>query len=151
MSGPTPSAPSQALREVLLTAAVANHAIARRLDLGPTDLTALDHLLDGPPRGTGELADLLGVRSPSATALVDRLETAGLVRRVPHGTDRRRVRVEPTDGGRTRTGAVLAPLLADLDALAARLTPEEQRLVTEHLHAVAAVLRRFAHPTTPDA
>src|SRR5688500_14539379 len=117
MTGPSPSAPSQALREVLLTAAVANHAIARRLELGPTDLTAFDHLLDGPPRGTRELADLLGVRSPSATALVDRLEAAGLVRRVPHGTDRRRVSVEPTDHGRARTGAVLAPLLTELDAL----------------------------------
>jgi DNA-binding MarR family transcriptional regulator len=146
MTGPAPSAPSQALREVLLTAAVANHAIARRLELGPTDLTAFDHLLDGPPRGTRELADLLGVRSPSATALVDRLETAGLVRRVPHGTDRRRVRVEPTDDGRARTGAVLAPLLAELDALAARLAPDEQQLVAEHLHAVAGVLRRFADP-----
>jgi DNA-binding MarR family transcriptional regulator len=143
MTGPVPTAPSRALRELLLAAAVANHAIARRLDLGPTDLTALDHLLDGRPRGTRELADLLGMRSPSASALVDRLEAAGLVRRTPHPTDRRRVHVEPTPAGRARAADVLAPLVADLDALAERLAPDQQQLVADHLRAAAAVLRRF--------
>jgi DNA-binding MarR family transcriptional regulator len=139
--GLTASAPSWSLRDLLAAAAVANHVIARRLGLGLTDLTALDHLLVAGPLGTGELAGRLGMRSPSATALLDRLEAAGYVRRAAHPGDRRRVLVEPTPAGRRAAERAVGPLVAELDALAAGRTAEERALVAEHLAAVAAVLR----------
>ena len=43
----------------------------------------------------------LQVHPTSVTNAVDRLEKAGLVRRVPHPTDRRTTLVEITDTGRT--------------------------------------------------
>lgn len=132
---------SWALRDLLAAAAVANHAIARRLGLGLTDLTALDHLIAAGPLGTGELAERLGMRSPSATALLDRLEAAGYVRRAAHPDDRRRVLVEPTPAGRSAAERAVGPLVAELDALAARRTAQEQALVADHLAAVAAALR----------
>lgn len=138
-----PTQPSLALRDVLLAAALANHAIARQLRLGLTDLTALDHLLAGAPAGTRDLAELLGIRSPSATALVDRLEAAGLVRRTSHPSDRRRVVLEATSQAHERAGAAVAPLLVELDALARDLSADDQRVVADYLHAVRGILRRF--------
>lgn len=139
----TPTAPSLALRDVLLAASLANHVIAQRLRLGLTDLTALDHLLAGASGGTRDLAALLGIRSPSATALVDRLAAAGLVRRAAHPSDRRRVVVEATPEAHERAADAVAPLLAELDALAAALSPDEQEVVAHYLRGVGDVLRRF--------
>lgn len=47
----------------------------------------------------GELADELGLSSGAMTNRLDRLEQAGLVRRVPDPADRRGVLVEPTEEG----------------------------------------------------
>jgi DNA-binding MarR family transcriptional regulator len=51
------------------------------------------------PMSMGELAQVLGIDRPNATVLVDDLETAGLVRRIPHPTDRRAKLVEATREG----------------------------------------------------
>ncbi|MGW0615674.1 MarR family transcriptional regulator [Streptomyces sp. NPDC002788] len=68
---------------------------AGRNGLHPTDVRALIHLLDagraGTPATPGWLGAQLGVNSASTTALVDRLERLGLVRRERDTRDRRRV------------------------------------------------------------
>ncbi len=46
------------------------------------------------------IGDRLQVHPTSVTNAVDRLEADGLVRRVPHPTDRRALLVEITQGGR---------------------------------------------------
>ncbi|MFD5164508.1 MarR family winged helix-turn-helix transcriptional regulator [Streptomyces hawaiiensis] len=68
---------------------------AGRNGLHPTDVRALIHLLDAGREGVratpGWLGARLGVNSASTTALVDRLERLGLVRRERDTQDRRRV------------------------------------------------------------
>ena len=60
----------------------------------------------------GKMGDRLMLHQASITNLVDRLEDQGLVRRVPHPTDRRTTLAELTDEGRRvvveATGAVEA-------------------------------------------
>jgi DNA-binding MarR family transcriptional regulator len=51
------------------------------------------------PMSMKELAAALGVDPPNATAVVDDLESLGLVRRRPHPTDRRARLVEATPRG----------------------------------------------------
>jgi DNA-binding MarR family transcriptional regulator len=55
----------------------------------------------GPPyrRSPGHLADDLGLSSGAMTNRLDRLEEAGLLRRLPDPTDRRSIQVELTDAG----------------------------------------------------
>ncbi|MDX3530771.1 MarR family transcriptional regulator [Streptomyces sp. ID05-39B] len=48
-----------------------------------------------------QLADDLTLTSSGTTRLIDRMEEAALVRRVPSPEDRRSILVEPTDHGRT--------------------------------------------------
>ncbi|MYS91265.1 MULTISPECIES: MarR family winged helix-turn-helix transcriptional regulator [Streptomyces] len=68
---------------------------AVRNGLHATDVRALIHLLDAGRAGEratpGRLGAKLGVNSASTTALVDRLERLGLVRRERDTRDRRRV------------------------------------------------------------
>ena len=57
---------------------------------------------EGPQRAS-ELAAAVGVSRPTLTSLVDGLEQAGLVRRVPVATDRRGIQLELTQAGRDAT------------------------------------------------
>lgn len=71
-----------------------NQAMAEHLGLHPTDLQCVSLLaLEPRLRTTGEIAELTGLTSGSATRLVDRLEKAGLVERHPDPHDRRKMLV----------------------------------------------------------
>jgi DNA-binding MarR family transcriptional regulator len=59
------------------------------------------------------MSEWLLVHPTSVTNTVDRLEADGLVRRVPHPTDRRALLVELTDAGRTLADEVLRSLAAE--------------------------------------
>jgi DNA-binding MarR family transcriptional regulator len=63
-------------------------------------LSALSVVVFRGPLTLGELAAAEGVRSATMTGIVNGLERDGLVRRRPHGSDRRAVQVEATASGR---------------------------------------------------
>jgi DNA-binding MarR family transcriptional regulator len=94
-----------------------------------------------------ELGHRLGIRSASATALVDRLEQSGHLRREARPDDRRRVALVPSEHSAATVLTALAPLLADIEAAAARLTDDEAAAVTRFLTEAAAAMRRYADGT----
>jgi DNA-binding MarR family transcriptional regulator len=136
---------SRALRTAQQAGAEANLELARRLGIGLTDLHAMNHIFSGAvPIGPVELGQRLGIRSASATALVDRLEHSGHVRRQPHPDDRRRVTLVPNEQSAGRTMAAMAPMLAGIEAAAARLTDTEREVVTRFLTEAAEAMRGYA-------
>ena len=62
--------------------------------------SALSVLIFGGPRTVTELADAERVRLPTMSRLVRAMEEEGLVRRAPHATDGRSVRIHATAKGR---------------------------------------------------
>jgi DNA-binding MarR family transcriptional regulator len=135
---------SWALREVTRSNAEITRELARRLGLGVNDMTAMDRLLQDGPLGPAELGVLLGMRSASATALVDRLEAAGHVERRPHPTDRRRLVVEPTLHAVEEVLGLIRPLVASLDAVAEEFTADERQAMARYLRRVSEVLGSFS-------
>jgi DNA-binding MarR family transcriptional regulator len=89
------------LRAVTVELDLRGAEFAARNGLHPTDLRALIHLLDTGREGAdatpGRLGAALRLNSAGTTALLDRLERQGLVRRERDEGDRRRVllTVEP--------------------------------------------------------
>lgn len=141
----TASEPARALRKVQQAGIEANQELARRLGVGMTDVAALEHLSAATsPLGPVELGHRLGIRSASATALVDRLEQSGHVRRQPRPDDRRRVALVASEQSAQQVLAALSPLLTDIDAAAARLTEAEAAAVTRFLGEAAEAMRRYA-------
>jgi DNA-binding MarR family transcriptional regulator len=63
-------------------------------------LSALSVVVFRGPLTLGELATAEGVRSATMTGIVNGLESDGLVRRRPHGRDKRSVNIEATGAGR---------------------------------------------------
>ncbi|KXK60229.1 MarR family transcriptional regulator [Micromonospora rosaria] len=125
-------------------------ALARRLGIGPTDAAAIDHLVASPdPLGPVELGNRLGIRSASATTLVDRLVQAGHVERTPHPGDRRRVALQVTDHAFTQVVEALSPMLTGIEQAVDRLTPDQAAATTAFLREVTTVMRTYATPTNP--
>ncbi|MDG4802956.1 MarR family transcriptional regulator [Micromonospora sp. WMMD980] len=150
-AGPPPSSEAaRALREVLRIAGDTRAALARRLGLGATDAAAIDHLVFSPePLGPVELGNRLGIRSASATTLVDRLVRAGHVARAPHPHDRRRLSLQVTEHAVGEVLEALRPMLVGVDRAVARLTPEQAEATAAFLREVADVMRDYV-ATAPD-
>jgi len=126
---------------------VMNQATAARLGLHPTDMHAGEVLDRLGPMTIGDLARAVGVSPGAATALIDRLEHAGMARRVPDAANRRRILVEPTPDGRRRSMAVFGGLIQSATQLLDRYQDEElelfvdlirglRQLLTDHTEAV---------------
>ncbi|WP_067486139.1 MarR family winged helix-turn-helix transcriptional regulator [Actinomadura hibisca] len=93
-----------------------HHATATRAGLNVTDAQALNALsLDGP-QTPGGLARLMGITTGGAiTAVIDRLEKAGYVRRSRDADDRRRVIIEVVPEALARFGSYFEPVGASFD------------------------------------
>ena len=140
----TANEPTWALWEVMRAATDAGYVLAERLGLPYNDVRALGILSETTdPLGPVELGHRLGMRSASATELVDRLEASGHVRRVRHPRDRRRVILEVTDAGWHAVMAELGPLLARFDRVADDLGPEGSATVAAYLRAITVEQRAY--------
>jgi DNA-binding MarR family transcriptional regulator len=114
-------------------------AIAHRLELNPSEVDAMEHIM-GDPVGPVELSRHLHMTSASATVLVDRLEQAGhAVRELDPDDGRRRV-VRPTPQGAVAVFAQIGPLVADLVRAEDGLTARERAVVVKYLDRVLEVL-----------
>jgi DNA-binding MarR family transcriptional regulator len=83
-----------AARDQGVSSVLFRNAIAQRLGLNATDSECLSYLgIKGMSTPTA-LAKYTGLTSGSTTAMLDRLEKSGLVRRLPNPSDRRGVLVE---------------------------------------------------------
>lgn len=96
----------RATRQGSSRSALFSQAVAERLGLAGTDVECLDVLLTEGRVTVGRVAELTGLTTGSATRMVDRLEQAGYVKRVPDPADRRRVLVEPVEGLDARLGVL---------------------------------------------
>lgn len=84
-----------ALRTVIHNLELAREKAAKEQQLHPTDLRCLGYLdRVGEPVSPKKIIAELGLTSGSGTALLDRLERSGFVKRIPHGSDRRSILIE---------------------------------------------------------
>lgn len=117
------------------------HAFAARHGLGPTDLHALIAVMDaervGEPISPGRLGEQLNLSSGSVTALVDRLERAGHLRRERDSADRRRIHLRYAERGARVAVEFFGPLGRRTDAVLDRFSDEELAVVHRFLRLVA--------------
>lgn len=135
---------SWALRAVNRLSADIDVELARRLHLRLLDTMALGHVMTAEsPLGPAELSARLGISTGSGTELVDRLESAGHVRRRRDSRDRRRVALSASPEAVRSLLDELAPLFTTLDELADEFTPSEQAAVIRYLSGAAVRMTQF--------
>ena len=110
-----------------------NHAVADALGLHPTDHECLDLLDWTGPLTAGEIASHLGRSSGAVTALIDRLEHGGWVRRERDAEDRRRVIVHLAEERAEELWPIYEPLARTINRHRDRLPASDLRVVVEFL------------------
>ncbi|KRE67165.1 MarR family winged helix-turn-helix transcriptional regulator [Arthrobacter sp. Soil761] len=110
--------------------------LVRRLDadgeLSAAQLSTLKMLL-GEGQRVGEIARNLGVRVPSATEQIIKLERAGLARREPDPDDSRAVRVILTPEGRAAVDSANRRRNQVMAAILSTLTDQDRQALAEAL------------------
>ncbi len=109
-----------------------------------TDVRCLDLLDLHGPMTAGELADRAGVTTGAVTAILDRMERAGLLRRVRDAADRRRVRVELTEQARRVASEFYAPIAAAGADVLMGYSVDELRLILDAVRRGRELSERFA-------
>ncbi len=145
MNTPVPSAPDPdgLLAEQLLRLTRRLHRIQKR-HLEPVGITpaqsrllrTVAHYGDAPPR-MADLAARLEVVPRAVTSLVDGLEAAGRVRRVPDPSNRRVIRIELTDEGRATLRELRSARRAAAEDILAPLTVDQREVLGGLLTALA--------------
>ena len=133
---------AEELRPVILR--LGRHLRRETEQLGVTShqATLLWLVKSRPGLSLRELAHAEGISAPSLSAHVDRLETAGLLRRVRSQDDRRRVGLELTPDGRAILKRVRARRTTWLADRLAHLSDEDR----ERVKAALPALRRMLEP-----
>ncbi len=106
--------------------------LAELLGINRTDARCMDILDQHGSMNAGDLAEASRLTTGAITAVIDRLERAGLARRVPDLSDRRRVLVEPTEKAFELAMELMVKPMRELYVpMAERYSEEDLRLILD--------------------
>jgi DNA-binding MarR family transcriptional regulator len=119
-----------------------DQAMADHIGINRTDARCIDLIDQAGGMTAGELARAAGLTTGAVTAVVDRLEKAGLARRVPDPADRRRVRIEATEKVWELSGPLIGPMVEESMQILADYSDEELERFTEFLRRAIELQKR---------
>lgn len=122
-----------AARENGMSAVLFRNAIGRRLGLNITDSECLSLLSIKGISTPTELARHTGLTTGSTTAMLDRLERAGFIRRKPNPKDRRGLLIEIDKRWIETAGPLVAGVQKAHTALIADYTDRELEIIADFL------------------
>ena len=123
----------ETLRKVGAQSVLMSDTVARLVGINSTDLECLDLLYLSGPTTAGRLAAHTGLTTGAMTAVIDRLERAGFVRRMRDSGDRRRVLVTASPGSLRRIEPFYRRLGERTAALHAEYDDRSLTVVVEYL------------------
>jgi DNA-binding MarR family transcriptional regulator len=124
---------------------VVDELVCQLMGVNRTDSRCLDILDQHGSMSAGDLAAASRLTTGAITAVIDRLERAGLARRVPDPSDRRRVLVELTPKAyETAMELMVEPLRELYDPLAARYSDDDLRLLIDFTRQGREIQERHA-------
>ena len=122
------------LRAAVAASARYDQAVADTLGFNRTDTRCIDLLSREGPLTPGELAARTGLTTGAITTVIDRLERASHVRRLPDPGDRRRVYVELTAEARNTAARFYSDHAQRAEQLYPRYTEDQVELLLDFLH-----------------
>jgi DNA-binding MarR family transcriptional regulator len=129
-----------ALRRILRATELFERDLARAVGLSPAQLRVLQVVAEKSSVTPKTLATQMGVSQATVSTLIDKLETRGLVQRVPSEQDRRQINVLATASGHDRLVDAPDALQQRYVRAFAELTDWEQAQLVSSLERVADML-----------
>ena len=128
-----------------------NALVAERMGVTLSDLDCLDALNRHGPATASALARFVDLTLGSVSRMIDRLDAADCIKRVPDPGDRRKALIEPTASGLARVRSYYAGLAActldDLAGFTEAELAEIQRFIDKTRQSTTAELTRLRHPS----
>ncbi|MBB5853239.1 MarR family winged helix-turn-helix transcriptional regulator [Amycolatopsis umgeniensis] len=125
------------------TLTVLRHArLAERMGLSATDHKVLELVgQTSGPLTAGRIAEVTGLSTGAVTGVMDRLEKAGLARRVRDTADRRKVLIEVVPGAMERHAPLFESAYTAMKTLLEQFSPEERKVLERFQSALLDGLR----------
>lgn len=134
MSSPHGGRIQRAFQAALVNAVLGNDRIAREFGLMVTDTQALHLLvLRDDIRNAKQVSDATGISTSTVSRVIDRLERAGYLSRVPDPDDRRSARLELDMAKVQPLIDRYAQYTVDLEKVNAAYTDEQLELIADYL------------------
>src|SRR4051812_19957436 len=109
-------------------------AIADRLGLNPSDHKCADLICyEAGPITAGRLAEITGLSTGAITGVVDRLERAGFVSRVPDPEDRRCILIKARADRTSDMQHLFVPLMEGIATLCAEYSNDQLELIARFM------------------
>lgn len=125
--------------------------IAKKMNIGFTEVVALHHLYDSEGLTVGELGHRMFLTKGAATHLADRLETLGYLTRSSHPTDRRSVILTATTAGNDAALSEMKPFVREAMCQIGNLTPRQREVIGVFLVRVTQAMSPQTSTDEPDA
>lgn len=135
---------TRATRRLDMALAEWHGELSERLGMGTSEVLALARLAMDDSQGPSELARSLHMTTGAMTAVLDRLAERGHIERGQHPSDRRKVALRLTSNAHEAARTQVRPMVAEIDDLAARLSPTERAVVGRFLDDLTALVHRAA-------
>lgn len=130
----------RALVHMIRRAEEAQERAARQRGMHPTDFRCISYLVSqGVPVSPKDVIAYLGLTSGSGTALLDRLEAAGFIKRIPNPDDRRSVLIVLDAEAAAGPVALLARIEEKYLAATAELSDENLEAIALYLGRIEAL------------
>lgn len=123
--------------------------VAASIGLYNNDYLSVDILREKGPITAGELSKLTGLATGSVTALIDRLEKNGYVRRQNDPNDRRKVIIVPLYENKEEVSNAYHPLHTAMIKLASSYSDEELVFISQFLDKASEVIEEQIHNLSP--
>ena len=129
------------IRKEIRAAMMFVHSVAECAGIHPTDIRCVDFLAETGSATAGKLAEVTGLTTGAITAVIDRMERAGFVRRERDEKDKRRVIVTLV-GKHVGRLQVTRDLFADrIPRLLADYTVEELGVISDWNEKISLLLQ----------
>ncbi|WP_082771985.1 MarR family winged helix-turn-helix transcriptional regulator [Actinoplanes sp. TFC3] len=143
------------LRDWAVSFAELNQHLAAWMGLPNSDANALGQIIwaaeQDQPLSPAELSRQIGMTSGATTVLLNRLESAGHIRRSREHADRRRVTLRPEPGAREQAREFMAAAGAEIAQVLTGTSADELRQVAAFVARItaasAAASQRLQRPT----
>ena len=128
-------------RENSIGVVLFHQAVGRILGINVTDMKCLDIIVMKGSASPSQLAQLTGLSTGSATAMIDRLEKRELIKRCPNPDDRRGTSVVLTAEATQRLPRLFASMAKAMEALVSSYSESELEILLDFFRRIGQLWR----------
>jgi DNA-binding MarR family transcriptional regulator len=126
-------------REYGIGSVLFRHVVAERLGVNDTDMECLGAIFFRHLATPTELSRHTGLSSGATTAMLDRLERAGLIKRRPNPQDRRSTHIVIAENGKRKVGPLFASLREQQQKLVSHYSKQELDTILDYFNKSAVI------------